>query len=530
MAGTHVISQYIYIPPIPNMKHMNDLGSNLRVSASQPRKVNCLSLSRAAVTVLGMLGMTAATAVRADFVPGAGGSIPLVAPFQAIPNQIAGLRVSKIDRTYNLFGTGTSAYLDLYFPAPVTHGASGYTLQRSPDGVAGWTDFGIATVDSTHDNFSFNPGGSYFYRLLVSGGPKDGYTSNVVQTSYPTVDTYFSQYGCSNYSTAIQSPWVGYGMTASFVVKKISDGSVVSGGLTYQWYRVNPQTYEMTPITGATGLTYITTLDDVGGWLLFCRATGDDVTVGGCVQVQAGGPVMIQNNSFASNISSSGFRLNLDKSLPSLAPADLQLSYQNGTETVMLPITSITPVAGNASFDIAVAVPAAALTLTLSTSSNVWVLGSEMRMGPYMVFFIHYLNITVPAAPAGGFTDWIAANSGIPEGRTGLMDCNGPLNMPNLTAYAMGLNPLLAVPTDLPQVTSLNALAGTLHFIYRRAKNLSDASFTPRFSTDLQTWSNATVLSQAVVGGGSDWELIDATIGFTPGSPAFLKLAAQTIP
>jgi hypothetical protein len=137
------------------------------------------------------------------------------------------------------------------------------------------------------------------------------------------------------------------------------------------------------------------------------------------------------------------------------------------------------------------------------------------------------VNITVSAA--SGFGDWVT-QSGIPQGRRGLMDGNGPLDMQNLTAYAMGLNPLLAVPGDLPQVASLNTVAGTLHFIYRRAKNLSDASLTPRFSTDLQTWSNATVLSQSVVGGGSGWDRIDALIGFTPNSPVFLKLAAQTIP
>ncbi len=137
------------------------------------------------------------------------------------------------------------------------------------------------------------------------------------------------------------------------------------------------------------------------------------------------------------------------------------------------------------------------------------------------------VNITVSAA--GGFSSWVV-QAGLPEGRRGLMDCNGPLSMQNLTAYAMGLNPLLAVPADLPQVASPNPAAGTLHLIYRRAKNLSDATLVPRISTDLNTWSNATVLSHSVVGGGSDWERIDATIGFTPGPSVFIKLAAQTPP
>jgi hypothetical protein len=137
------------------------------------------------------------------------------------------------------------------------------------------------------------------------------------------------------------------------------------------------------------------------------------------------------------------------------------------------------------------------------------------------------VNITVSAA--GGFDSWVT-QAGLPEGRRGLLDSNGPLAMQNLTAYAMGLNPLLAVPADLPQMASPNPAAGTLHLIYKRAKNTSDATLIPRISTDLKTWSNATVVSQSVVGSGSDWERIDATIGFTPGPSVFLKLAAQTIP
>lgn len=468
--------------------------------------------------------------LRADFVPGAGGSIPAIAPFQAIPNQLAGLWVRKSDRETDFAGYPTRRILELNFSAPSTQGASSYNLQYSIDGTTHWTDSSISTTINTQDNFSFNPVESCFYRLVVVGGPKNNYTSNVVWAALTSVDTRFSQYGSSDYSSAIQSPWVGYGMTATFEAKNNSDGSVVSGGLTYQWYRVNPQTYEMTPITGATGLTYITTMEDVGGWLLFCRATGDELAVGGCVQIKVGGPVKIKNKSFTSNVSASGFRLNLDMSLPSLAPADLQLSYQNGLETVILPITSITPVAGNASFDIAVAVPTAAQTLTLRNTSSVWVLGAEMHMGPIMVYFTPSLNITVPATPAGGFTSWIAENSGIPAASRGTLDCNGPLSLPNLSAYAMGLNPLTAGPADLPQLTSFNSAAGSVHFIFRRAKSITDATLTPSISSDLQSWAPATVIAQSVVGGGTDWDLIDAQIGFTPNQRVFLRLAAQTVP
>lgn len=144
--------------------------------------------------------------------------------------------------------------------------------------------------------------------------------------------------------------------------------------------------------------------------------------------------------------------------------------------------------------------------------------------------FATSMPVGVMITGASGFSNWAANTPDLPEGRKGLMDHNGPMDMPNLTAYAMGLNPMTAISTDLPQVTSINQAAGTLHFIYRRARTLTDAMLIIRFSSDLKTWTNANVSSQSIIGVGTDWDLMDATITFTPGVPAFIKLAAQTMP
>ena len=336
------------------------------------------------------------------FFPGSGGSIPVIAPLTGITNQIGGLQVEQIDRENIFFGSGTRATLDLEFPAPATYGASGYLLQRSFDGSTGWESQqwngeDLVTPSDTTDNFSFNPDGSYYYRLKVLGGPRADQVSNVIEVQYPNVDTYFAEWGIGTaFVGTAMPPWVGHGLEARFVVKKLSDASVVEGGLSYQWYRVNPLSSAMTAISGETNLTYITTEDDLGGYHLLCRATGDKVSAGGFVQVKWGGPQM-PNNSFASNVSRTGFRLNFYKSVSSLLPADVKLEYYDeSSQSVELPITSITPLAGNASFNLAVTIPASVSTLRLSAVSDVWGIVSEGMMPGHLM---EGLQIDIPADP-----------------------------------------------------------------------------------------------------------------------------------
>ncbi len=473
--------------------------------------------------------------IRAEFVPGEGGSIPVIAPFEALPNRIGGLKAYQSDCENIPFGNGTRAIIDLWFPAPSTHGATGYRLQRSINGVSDWEDqpwYGgvMQTSSDAQDNFSFNPDSSWHYRLLVQGGLKAGYTSNVVSAPISHVDTRFAGWGLDQgmFITGIMSPWVGSGMTASFNVRKLSDDSVVEGGLSYQWYRVNPMTSEMILIPDAIGLTYVTTEADLGGYGQYCRATGNGTSTGGFTQIGSSQAVKIPNNSFASKVSETGFRLNLYKSVSSITPADLQLSFWNGTETVYLPITSVTPLAGNASFDVAVAIPQGAGNMWLANKSNIWGLGEEKSFMPGAP--PHFMEQLTIALPVAGFDAWIAANPGIPEGRREPLQRNGALDLQNLAAYAMGLDPLTAVAADLPRVSSPDPVAGTLHLIYRRAKNLTGVRLAPRISSNLAVWANATVLSETVVAGGGAWERVDAVIQSNLGSAGFVVLAAESVP
>lgn len=380
-------------------------------------KTTCFRRIVPAISVL----FAMACGARAQFVPGSGGSVPVVAPFTANPGEFGGLRVYKTERENNFFGDGTRAALDLEFPTPASLGAAGLRLQRSPGAASTWEDHpwggGVLETESAdQDNFSFNPDGSYSYRLVASGGPKHGQVSNVVAAPVSGVDTRFAGWSLDE-SMAISGvmwPWLGRGLTASFTVRKLSDDSDVAGGLALQWYRVNPVTWAMTPISGATDATYITTAADVGGYHLLCRATGDGVTVGGFVQVMSSGGVKIPNKAYASLVAANGFRLNLFKSVPSLKPSDLTLSYWNGSADVSVPVTAVTALGSKAVYQISAAIPAAAGELSLRNESDVWGLGEEMAHG----YFMQAVRVKVPA---GGFKPEIVvqqpAGSGLVDGK-----------------------------------------------------------------------------------------------------------------
>lgn len=175
----------------------------------------------------------------------------------------------------------SSQMVDMSFPPPKEIGAESYTLQYSVDGNTPWQPvqfYGedLRTSNDETDNFSIDPHGSYYLRLLISGGEFDGQHSNKTYVPLSTVETYFQQWGMMPTST---------GFEASFVVKRVSDATVVEDALAYIWYRVDPLDYEqMTLIEGATLRVYDTVPEDKG-YRLLIRATGDGTNAGGFIQM-----------------------------------------------------------------------------------------------------------------------------------------------------------------------------------------------------------------------------------------------------
>ncbi|MFT5854813.1 MAG: hypothetical protein ACI8XO_002060, partial [Verrucomicrobiales bacterium] len=414
--------------------------------------------------VAALIAFASAPQATAQFTPGEGGAIPNLPELQEPGSSITSLWVSQTDRENYSFSSGNEPILDFKFHTPASYGATEFDLQKSLDGIAGWETLHV-TSSVNQDNFSFNPGGTFFFRLLVHGGARDGQVSNVVEGQISLFPTQFSGWGGGTnwMPDAPMAPWVGHGLTAYFNSRNLSDASPVTGGISFQWYRNHPQTGAMEPIPGATQNTYTTTEDDLGGFRLVCRGTGDGLIVGGYAQVMMDAPVVMFNQTEASAVTRSGFTLNLYKSVASLTAGDLKLSYWDGLSEVELPVTAVTAHVGNAVFDIDVDVPVSVTDATLSNSSGVWKIGSQFGEGDW-VHLQQDLMITFPAVGGTTFEDW-ADESAIPADRRGPLDRNGPLMVQNLMAYAMGLNPMSVTQEDMPETATVDPVAGTIHLI-----------------------------------------------------------------
>jgi len=82
-------------------------------------------------------------------------------------------------------------------------------------------------------------------RLVLQYKNGDGTWTNFLnnETEIVTTGNNFSLVTLdeSMFLTGVMAPWVGRGLQVSYIVNKLSDNSLVQSGLTYQWYRINPQ-------------------------------------------------------------------------------------------------------------------------------------------------------------------------------------------------------------------------------------------------------------------------------------------------
>lgn len=130
---------------------------------------------------------------------------------------------------------------------------------------------------------------------------------------------------------------------------------------------------------------------------------------------------------------------------------------------------------------------------------------------------------------AEGFPLW-AALANLPGNMRGPFDTNGPLNLPNLLAYAMGLDPLVATNADLPMIGSHNTEEGTVSFHYRRATDTPGTSLKPVVSTDLIEWQVADTDNLTILESQSGWELVKLVLAVPSSDQFFLRLEAAETP
>lgn len=340
-----------------------------------------LSVRRSVLCLLLFLGNASLAYSEDPFVPGTGGSLPNFTEFQPVEGKFGGFLVYSSVRHNNSFYEGTHAEIDMSFPDAASLGAELITLQYQKFDL-NWENFiyDNKEVTTTGTNFSLTLETPYTFRLLLTGGSKNGYVSNTQTASISSVNTYFSQVTMdeSMFITGVMVPWVGRGLQAGFTVKKNSDNSVVENGLTYQWYRVNPITFEETPIPGADSLTYITTSADLG-YKILAKATGNQTTVGGFYKMMASSNTVSPNKCFVTNASTSGFGLMLYYDVPSIGTGDLVLRDKDWTE---VPIASVQKGAANGVFRVNASLSSDKSPYYLQNKSHFWRICTEMVFGP----------------------------------------------------------------------------------------------------------------------------------------------------
>ncbi len=340
-------------------------------------KHNYFFQKKALITVLSILLIIPA---YAQFTPGEGGTLPVFPVFLLPEGKVGGLLLAYSHRHHSIFAEGgTYAVVDMHFPTPASIGAESYTVQISDDNGGTWTNYQHYGKDLvlTGDNFSLSPDASYTFRLRVNGGSKDGFTSNEVYAQLSHINTRFAGWGLDEgmFLTGIMAPNIGRGLEANFTVKKLSDDSEVEGHLNYQWFRVNPLTYEMAPIENANTLNYVTTIADAG-YKLALRASGDNTEVGGVAQILSSQDNLVSNNSYTSNADQTGFNLYLHKQLSGLTANELELTDVDYNPVA---ITNVQSLSNNASFRISATLDPSKTPYRLMSKSDCWQIVSQME-------------------------------------------------------------------------------------------------------------------------------------------------------
>ncbi len=336
--------------------------------------------------------------VSAQFVPGEGGALPPAPVFTPLPNTVPGLYVSSVQRKNYAFFEGTYNQVDLEFPTPSELDADSLILQAYNSTESKWENFkhqGEDVITASGDNFSIITEDPETFRLLLVGGAKNGWTSNEVFATVSSVNTYFSGWGLDEgmWISGIMVPYVGRGLEASFSVAKLEDHSAVTNALNYQWYRINPATFEFIKINGATDLKYISSAADAG-YTLAIMAAGDNVNAGGFIQVISHSPNIHQVKAFASNVSTNGFTLNLYNFVN-----DIDTSYFSLVDNEYNPvkINAINKGENNAVYNFMATLDPEKAPYTLMSNfevSTYWHFAGEMFPGHLMPM----LNIEFPSA------------------------------------------------------------------------------------------------------------------------------------
>ena len=257
--------------------------------------------------------------------PASNGVLPTEFPTlaQAEPGRFGGL---ELDRLTYYTGWSNRHEAWLKFPYATSYGGEYYTLQYRESTEEAWQN---SEGTFEYDNATPTMYTSTYYRIVLHGGPMDGYVSNEIYVPFPVISKCFvkSWFSRGGYDQLMVGNQLN---VCSVTVWKYNDPNPDkdesgkskdyktytndSGCYTYQWYRRNPNTGEMTAIEGATGESYVTTVNDVG-YEIVEMVKGDDQTLS-FIQTFNHSVVRMAIQSSIAYIDNNGFILNTEYEIP----------------------------------------------------------------------------------------------------------------------------------------------------------------------------------------------------------------------
>lgn len=273
------------------------------------------------IALMGTLSMNAQNGrLPAEVVPGSKGALPEVAAIApAREGELTILNLSDVGFDPFIVNGYTHNEANLSFPMVSEVGCEYYTVQYRNHGEGTWS-----TLKSGDDDWQLSERtvgvspsiyGTTDYRLVLHGGEHDGYVSNIVTATAPIM---YSRYKGWSESPTIDHCMLGrqIGEELSFSAETYKDGNTTQythedGYFTYQWYRRNPNNYDMEKIAGATSITYTPTMEDVG-YQLVIEVGGDKQHCDFTLRHPLYGVVCIPVQASIDYIGNDGFILNTD--------------------------------------------------------------------------------------------------------------------------------------------------------------------------------------------------------------------------
>ena len=253
-----------------------------------------------------------------DVVPASKGALPTDLPVvaQAEEGRFGGLQLDR-QTIAGVIVNGHYTYQAwLKFPTPDTYGADYYTLEYNSS-IQGWTPY--SDDKYVYDNAT--PELPNTYRLVIHGGPMNGYISNEVYVGSPAIGKCRVRgwgtnggYGQNFVGIEIEALSVSVDRHDYPEQGKTTSFTKADNVYNYQWYRRNPNTGEMTPIKGATSNKYTPTIEEVG-YNLVVWVSGDDRSVS-FIQSYDYGTIEMTIPASIAYLDDNGFLLNTEYVIP----------------------------------------------------------------------------------------------------------------------------------------------------------------------------------------------------------------------